>query len=51
MLLGLSIGNPNALDHIPFERHPKARDTPNTAVKKSYSTIPELMICITIVLK
>jgi len=32
MLFGLSIGSPKALDHIPLERHPKARETPNTAV-------------------
>lgn len=32
MLLGLSIGKPNALDQIPFERQPKALETPKTTV-------------------
>lgn len=32
MLFGLSIGNPNARDQIPFERQPRALDTPKTTV-------------------
>jgi len=32
ILFGLSIGRPNALDQTPFERHPKALDTPKTHV-------------------
>ena len=32
MLFGLSIGNPNALDQIPFDKQPKALETANTTV-------------------
>jgi len=32
ILLGLSIGRPNALDQIPLERHPKALETAKTQV-------------------
>lgn len=32
MLFGLSIGNPNALAQIPFDKHPKALETPKTTV-------------------
>ena len=32
ILLGLSIGNPNALDQTPFDKHPNALETPNTTV-------------------
>lgn len=32
ILFGLSIGNPNALDQTPLERHPTALETPKTTV-------------------
>lgn len=32
ILLGLSIGSPKALDQIPFDRQPKALETPKTTV-------------------
>ena len=32
MLFGLSIGSPKALDHIPFDMHPSALETPKTTV-------------------
>lgn len=32
MLLGLSIGSPKTLAQIPFDKHPKALETPNTTV-------------------
>ena len=37
---GLSIGLPNALFQINWERMPKDLETPNNTVKKSYSFIP-----------
>lgn len=38
------MGRPKALDHTPFVKHPKALDTANTVVKKSYSYIPNFNI-------
>ncbi len=35
MLLGLSIGSPNALAQMPLERQPMDLETPKTTVKKS----------------
>jgi hypothetical protein len=32
ILFGLSIGKPNARDHIPLDRHPRALETPKTTV-------------------
>lgn len=32
ILFGRYIGNPNARDHTPFAKHPRALETPNTTV-------------------
>jgi len=41
ILLGLSIGRPKILAQTPFERHPRARETPKTTVKNSNSFNPK----------